>query len=104
MSGYVSMAQKCSPKMRCNYVAMYNDQIPLTSDFFPFGVSNGDMELTMAIDGNSGPISLETPIVFFQEKYITSFVSFNIESVRTGIIICLNLGQQWGCTNSRDNA
>ena len=44
-------------------------------NFYPFGVSEGDAQVPVALDGSSSPIFLSPPIRFFETTETTLFVS-----------------------------
>ncbi len=50
--------------------------IPL-SDFYPFGVVAGDLELPPNDDGSTAPIALSIVLPFFASTHDTLFVSEN---------------------------
>lgn len=51
-----------------------SDSLPL-SQFFPYGVSNGDTALPSNDDGGSGKITLSTPFQYFDRYYRSLYVS-----------------------------
>ena len=53
-------------------------------NFYPFGGSEGDAQVPLALDGSSSPILLSPPIRFFEATESTLFVSYLLLSTRTG--------------------
>ena len=47
----------------------------MNENFYPFGVSVGDAQVPVALDGSSPPISLFIPFQFFETSESTLFVS-----------------------------
>ena len=47
----------------------------MNENFYPFGVSVGDAQVPVALDGSSPPISLFIPFRFFEASESTLFVS-----------------------------
>ena len=48
----------------------------MNENFYPFGVSVGDAQVPVALDGSSPPISLFIPFQFFEASESTLFVSW----------------------------
>lgn len=47
------------------------------SDFYPYGVSNGDTVLPAGDDGDSGSISISTPFPYFNRNHNSLYVNIN---------------------------
>ena len=57
--------------------------IPL-ANFYPFGNTAGDNALPRTLDGPSGPITLSTPFIFFDQARELIFVSLQGMTVVIG--------------------
>ena len=54
---------------------MYTGNNTVDENFYPFGVSAGDVQVPVALDGSSPPISLLIPVRFFETSENILFVS-----------------------------
>ena len=55
---------------------IYTGNNTVNANFYPFGVSVGDAQVPVALDGSSPPISLFIPFQFFEVSESTLFVSW----------------------------
>ena len=62
---------------------------PATSLFLPYGVENNDTLAPPALDEAFGPVIMDEPVVIFQNRETSFYVSPQINQLRSASIVLL---------------